>query len=82
MKRRQLVRILPDCEGYLASPEDVILGKLVFYTMGQSEKHLRDICGIFRVNQVVVDREYIQKWVPILGVTDAWNAIQLRLSAK
>jgi hypothetical protein len=45
-------RELPVLEGRtisFASPEDVILKKLVFFQDGGSEKHLRDIAGVLRI---------------------------------
>jgi len=30
-----------------ASPEDVIVKKLEHFRLGESEKHIRDICGVF-----------------------------------
>jgi hypothetical protein len=37
LSRRQLVQVLPDRAGYVACPEDVILGKLLYYQEGGSE---------------------------------------------
>jgi predicted nucleotidyltransferase len=56
-----------------ASPEDVILKKLQAYREGGSDKHLRDIDGVLRV-QASIDREYIADWANQLGVLDQWQA--------
>src|SRR5579859_485017 len=45
LARRRQERVLEDRIGYVASPEDVILGKLLYYQDGRHEKHLRDIAA-------------------------------------
>lgn len=73
-RRRQL--ILDDLEAYLASPEDVILGKLWYYSEGGSDKHLRDIAGILRVSGDLVDRADVTAWATKLGYLDVWERVQ------
>ncbi len=67
--------ILPGVEAFIASPEDVILGKLWYYSDGGSEKHRRDICGILKVSGASVDREFIRRWSERQGYTAIWNEI-------
>jgi hypothetical protein len=55
-----------------ASPEDVILKKLQAYREGGSDKHLRDIEGVLRV-QASIDREYLVDWANKLGVLSQWH---------
>ena len=81
MQRRQKVRILPDRDGYVARPEDIILGKMQYYRQGGAEKHLRDIAGILKVLDENVDRAYVARWSEKLGLTKIWNAILRRLGA-
>ncbi len=71
--RRRLVELIEGVEGYVAAPEDVVLGKLLYYRDGQSEKHLRDIRGIFAASGEIIDREYLEQWVARLDVVDAWG---------
>ena len=79
LARRQLVQVLPDRAGYVACPEDVILGKLLYYQEGGSEKHLRDIAGIMRISPSLVDIEYLSKWTEKLGLSNVWEAVLSRL---
>jgi hypothetical protein len=58
-----------------ASPEDVIIKKLVFFQEGGSEKHLRDIRGVLAVMGDGIDRDYIDKWISALGLTAEWSAV-------
>jgi hypothetical protein len=79
--RRRRLLIVPDCEGYTAAPEDVILGKLWYYAEGGSEKHVRDIAGILRLSGEQVDQAYVTQWATTLGVHDVWQGILERLKA-
>lgn len=73
MQRRQSARIHPERDVMLASPEDIIIGKLWFYSEGKSDKHLRDIAGILKVSGDSLDRNYLAKWVRKLGYTSIWD---------
>lgn len=77
--RRRRERILPDIEGYAASPEDIILSKMNYYREGQSDKHLRDITGMLKVSGDEIDQKYISDWAERLGTTEIWHAILTRL---
>lgn len=68
--------------GIVAAPEDVILGKLVFYREGGSEKHLRDIAGILKVSGEIVDRSYVQRFAEKLDVVDIWQAVLERVDKR
>jgi hypothetical protein len=80
-QREQLTRckqapIFPDLSVSVAAPDDVILGKLIYYRAGESEKHLRDIAGILDQSGPLVDRAYLDLQTKQLGVGDLWEAIQ------
>ena len=79
LQRRQRILLLPDREGYTARPEDVIIGKLWYYSEGGSEKHLRDITGILRLCTEPIDRDDIAAWAAKLGYTEIWQAVLSRL---
>jgi hypothetical protein len=81
ISRRVRAQILPGLEGYRARPEDVIIGKMLYYQEGGSEKHLRDITGILKVTADDVDREYISRWAAVLGLTEIWQAVLARLES-
>ncbi len=73
--RRRELKVLPDRSISFASPEDVILKKLIYYREGGSEKHLRDIAGVLRVQGDALDRTYIEDWAARLNVSDLWRQI-------
>jgi hypothetical protein len=73
LARRRRVQFAPDVEGFVAAPEDVIIGKLVYYQDGGSEKHLRDIASILSQDEGDVDRRYIAEVANLLGLTTIWK---------
>jgi hypothetical protein len=82
MLRRQEVQVLPGQKGYLACPEDVIIGKMRYYRQGGSEKHLRDIAGILKIMGEDVDRGYIAQWAEELNLTEVWETVLRRLEER
>lgn len=72
--RRQRLPFTAQIEASVATPEDVIVSKLLFYTQGRSDKHLIDIAGVLRVSAGRIDLQYIESWVVRLGLQDAWHA--------
>ncbi len=69
---------MPGLVGYVAAPEDVILGKLWYYREGEHEKHLRDIVAMLREDRGI-DHTYLAHWIAELGYSDLWNVIEQRL---
>lgn len=82
LNRRKQLQVFADHTASVAAPEDVILGKLVYYHEGGSDKHLRDIAGILQISGNLVDRDYVAKFVTELGVGDIWQAVLSRVDAS
>jgi len=79
--RRIRIVASDNLEIWLASPEDVIIKKMVYYKEGESEKHIRDILGVLRVRAEKVDRAYISDWADQMQLTPIWHEILQRLDA-
>ena len=62
-----------------SSPEDVILKKMEYYKMGGSEKHLRDIMGVIKISEEIINFDYIECWSAKLHLEEIWSAIKNRL---
>ena len=78
--RMQLTRrirrpILPDRDGFVAAPEDVIIGKLWYYHEGGSDKHLRDIAAMLQTSPELINMQYVDQWAQQLGFSDHWRAV-------
>jgi hypothetical protein len=73
--RSRKVQIAPDFAAIFASPEDVIIKKLQFYKIGNSDRHLRDIAGVLKVSGDVIDRDYVSTYAAQFGVSDIWQRV-------
>lgn len=62
----------------IATPEDVLLAKLEWAKIGDSELQLIDVAGIIKVQGSTLDMPYIHHWVEQLGLEDQWAAAQKR----
>ena len=66
---------------FVAAPEDVILGKLWYFSEGGGERHLRDIAGILRVTGDGVNRAEVEHWAAKLGYLEIWQQIVAKVDA-
>jgi hypothetical protein len=82
LARHKIVQFFPGQNAAVAAPEDVIIGKLIYFHEGGSDKHLRDIIGILEFSGDLVDRDYIADFAEQLGVSDVWQAVQARLKSQ
>ena len=73
--RRRRLEYLPSQIAWFASPEDVILRKLSYFREGESEKHIRDIRGILRVQADAIEMDYIESWVERLELQAQWSRV-------
>ena len=76
LTRRQRLPLVPGREAYFASPEDVILYKLLYHRQVESGMHVRDILGIIRVSGAELDERYIAQWTDRLGLSALWERIR------
>lgn len=75
-RRRRQVE-LRDLMLFVASAEDVILSKLEWAKLAQSQRHIEDVAGILRLKANSLDRNYLEKWIRELVLTSEWEAAQL-----
>ena len=70
---------LENIEFPVASPEDTILAKLVWYRKGGevSDRQWSDILGIIKVQSDRLDVAYLKKWAGALGVSDLLDRVLL-----
>jgi hypothetical protein len=73
--RRQKVEIL-GLSVYAATPEDMVLAKLEWAKLGESERQIRDAAGIIEIQGANLDLDYVERWVAALAIEDQWNAAQ------
>lgn len=63
---------------YLATAEDILLAKLEWHKMGESDRQLEDAVGIVRRQAVSLDREYVERWASELGLQEQWRKVLSR----
>jgi hypothetical protein len=64
-----------------ASPEDVIIKKMQYYVEGRSDKHIRDIVGMLRISEDLIDVNYVERWAQKLGLNNVWQEIKRELGS-
>ena len=72
LQRRRLVPLGPAGGLYVATAEDIVLRKLVWYREGGevSDSQWRDVLGVLSVSGATVDPGYLRRWASSLGVAD------------
>ena len=60
---------VPTC---VISGEDLIISKLEWSKMGESERQVKDAAIVLEKRQQKLDHAYIEKWVAELGLTSEW----------
>ena len=58
---------------FLASAEDVLLAKLEWAKLAESERQLEDAAGVLRIQGEGLDHDYVRKWVTALGLERQWE---------
>jgi hypothetical protein len=59
---------------FVASAEDVLISKLEWAKLGESERQIRDAAGILRTQGSDLDVAYVAVWVKRLGLEVQWEA--------
>ncbi len=72
-ERRKRIDIL-GVSLFAATPEDVLLAKLEWAKLGESERQIKDAAGIVQIQGSNLDREYVERWAAALDVEDQWWA--------
>lgn len=75
LSRAARLHTTDDTMAWFASPEDAILKKLEYYRIGGSDKHLRDIAGVLKIQRDRLDFAYLALWALKLGVADLWKQL-------
>jgi hypothetical protein len=70
--RRQLHDLVPGFQVWVASAEDVVLRKLLWFQLGGkvSDRQWNDIVGVLEVQKGRLDEAYLDSWADRLGIRD------------
>jgi hypothetical protein len=58
---------------FVASAEDVVVAKLEWSKVAQSQRQLDDVATILRLRWKAFDRSYLEKWISELGLKEEWS---------
>jgi hypothetical protein len=58
---------------FVASLEDVVVSKLEWAKLAESERQVQDVTGILRLEWTSLDRAYVEKWISKLGLAGEWR---------
>lgn len=59
-----------------ASAEDILITKLWWAKLGESERQMNDAVGIIQVQGANLDIPYVEKWVSFLELDEQWRKAQ------
>ena len=52
----------------MASAEDVVIAKLQWSKLAQSQRQIEDVASILRLRWEVLDRSYLERWISELDL--------------
>ena len=64
----------------VASPEDVLISKLEWAKLAESERQIEDAAGIIRTQGRDLDTVYIEHWAEKLGLEAQWDMAKAKAS--
>jgi predicted amino acid dehydrogenase len=71
--RREVVEIA-GVELYAATAEDILITKLWWAKLSESERQIADAAGVLSVQGENLQKSYVERWVSILDLDDQWQA--------
>jgi hypothetical protein len=70
--RRQLLNV-GQAALFVASAEDVVIAKLEWSKLAQSQRQIEDAAGILRLRGNSLDHAYLEKWIGELELEKEWS---------
>ena len=64
----------------VASPEDIVVAKLLWAKAGDSELQIKDAAGVVRFQGDKLDLSYVEMWVSRLELQKQWAAVQSEIA--
>jgi hypothetical protein len=65
--------VIGDVTIHIATPEDILIAKLEWAKLGESERQIEDAAGVIERQGASLDRVYIERWVNELGLRTQWE---------
>ena len=67
---------------YVTSPEDILIAKLEWAKMGESQRQIDDAAGVIERQGQNLDRDYVLYWVEQLDLQRQWEVALARAAAN
>jgi len=71
--RRRLRVQLQGVSLFVATAEDIVVAKLEWSKLAQSQRQIDDAAAILRARRDALDRSYLEKWTTELHLEDEWD---------
>lgn len=81
LQRRRRLNFL-DVDAFFASPEDVILSKLEWAQLGESQRQVEDATYVASAHSNELDLGYLRTWARELGVDDVLNRVLSQIDSN
>ncbi len=75
--RRQLVN-LQGLALFVTSAEDVVIAKLEWSKLAQSQRQIEDVAAILKLRWGSLNRSYMERWISELNLNEEWNNAKRR----
>ena len=77
-QRRQRVQLFEgsDAEVFIASAEDTILSKLLWYRESESKRDFNDVVGVYLTQLPTLDHDFLDAWAERLDITDLFEQVK------
>jgi hypothetical protein len=74
--RRRVRAHLQGVSLFMASTEDIVIAKLEWSKLAQSQRQIDDVAAILRVRRETMDRAYVERWAKELRLDEEWQKAQ------
>ena len=75
---RRLPHVVQGVRVFIATPEDIVIAKLEWAKMGESERQIDDAAGVIATQGANLDRAYVERWVQELELEKQWQLARER----
>jgi hypothetical protein len=74
--QRRRTAMIQGVEMVISAPEDVIIAKLSWAKLGESQRQIKYVGSVLNIQRVPLDVPYIERWVAELELDAEWKAAQ------
>ncbi len=75
-RRQSLLNVIDLATGldlFVASAEDVVIAKLEWAKLAQSQRQIEDVAAILKLRWELLNGPYLERWISELGLNNEWS---------